>query len=277
VGRTLEQICQRHATELFGEWLPKNGAFPLLVKLLDCRELLSIQVHPNDELARHLTSEVFGKTEAWLILEAEPDARIYAGFQSGVGRDEVERRLSAGTLEEVLHTITPRRGDCVFLPAGTVHAVGGGVVMAEVQQASDVTFRLYDWNRVGVDGKPRQLHIQEALQSIDWDAGPVAPVVPRPIAGMPTGVQTERLVASPYFEMDRVRLEASELAEPGGQLIIWMVLEGAGELRTECGYGASFRRGDTVLVPASSQAPSWQPATACEKVTLLRISLPRGP
>src|SRR5690606_7579266 len=139
-------------------------------------QLLSIQVHPTDKLARRLTGESFGKTEAWVILHAEPTAIVYAGFLPEVTREEVERRLAEGTLECALHHFTPRPGDCLFLPAGTVHAVGGGVVMAEVQQASDATFRLHDWNRLGPDGKPRQLHIQEGLEAIDWSQGPVNPV-----------------------------------------------------------------------------------------------------
>jgi mannose-6-phosphate isomerase len=273
-GRTLDQICQRYTTELFGDWLPRNARFPLLIKLLDCQELLSIQVHPDDETARRTTQETFGKTESWVILQADPGAKVYAGFHAGVTREDVERRLAEGTLTEALHCFTPKPGDCLYLPAGTVHAVGGGVVMAEVQQASDATFRLHDWNRLGADGLPRQLHVQQALDAINWDAGPVNPVTPEPIPRQPPGVQRERVVHCPYFEIERVTLEAPLPPEPGGRAIVWMVAEGAAELRTKCGYEARFRRGDTVLVPASSRAPSWQPAEGTSSTTLLRVSLP---
>ena len=114
-----------------------------------------------------------------MILEAAPTARIYAGLRAGVTRPILERHLSQGTVAECLHSFVPRPGDCLFLPAGTVHAVGGGVLMAEVQQSSDATFRLFDWNRVATDGRPRELHIRQSLDSIDWSAGPTNPVSPR--------------------------------------------------------------------------------------------------
>jgi mannose-6-phosphate isomerase len=267
-GATLTELCARHPRDLFGDRPPPDGRFPLLVKLLDCRELLSIQVHPTDELARELSQESLGKTEAWVVLEARPGGRIYAGLRPGVGRAEVERHLAAGTLEQCLHSFEPRPGDCVFLPAGTVHAVGGGVLMAEVQQSSDATFRLYDWNRLGSDGKPRELHLRESLESIDWDAGPVRPASGPPIEGLPPGVEGERLVRCRYFNMDRYRAEAEFAVPYAGQLSIWMVLDGSAELHGG-GYRRAFRRGETVLVPASAGALSWRPGG---KTTLLGVT-----
>jgi mannose-6-phosphate isomerase len=266
-GTLLTDLCTWHARDLFGERPPPDHRFPLLIKLLDCHDLLSIQVHPTDELAGLLAGECFGKTEAWVVLDVQPGGVIYAGLKPGVKRADLERHLHAGTLEQCLHSYKPSPGDCVFLPAGTVHAVGGGVVMAEVQQSSDATFRLYDWMRMGTDGKPRKLHLREAFESINWDAGPVRPAVGIPIADLPG----ERLVRCRYFHMDRFR-PTSQLAVPyRGKLSIWLVLDGVAELRGEDGYSRSFRRGETVLVPASARELSWQPAGP---VTLLGVSLP---
>jgi hypothetical protein len=140
----LSDLWRERGGELVGQGSKIASKFPLLIKYLDCHELLSVQVHPTDELARELIGDESGKTEAWVIIEAEPTARIYAGLRPGVTRDVLQKHLDAGTVAECLHSFVPRAGDCVFLPAGTVHAVGGGVLMAEVQQTSDATFRLFD-------------------------------------------------------------------------------------------------------------------------------------
>lgn len=264
-GTALTDLCASHSRELFGEQLPADGRFPLLIKLLDCHDLLSIQVHPTDELAPVLAGENFGKTEAWVILVVQPDGVIYAGLKPGVTRADLERHQHAGTLEQCLHAFKPSPGDCVFLPAGTVHAVGGGVVMAEVQQSSDATFRLYDWNRMGTDGKPRKLHLREALESINWDAGPVKPSVGVRLRGGPG----EALVRCRYFHLDRYRT-AERFAAPAGRLSIWLVLDGRAELKSG-EYSRTFRSGETVLVPASAGPLNWQPQG---NTTLLGVTLP---
>src|SRR5262249_39108320 len=130
---------------------------------------------PDDEAVGRLWPGEGGKTEAWFILDAAPGSRVYAGLKPGVDATALRAALVKGKVVECLHQFEPRPGDCVFLPAGTVHAAGGGVLMAEVQQTSDATFRLFDWNRLDSQGKPRQLHLEEALASIHWDYGPVAP------------------------------------------------------------------------------------------------------
>jgi mannose-6-phosphate isomerase len=262
-GANLADLCTRHAAALFGHSAPADRQFPLLLKFLDCHAQLSVQVHPTDELARQLSRERAGKTEAWVVLEVEVGGRIYAGLRPGVRRAELERHLEAGTTDQCLHSFTPQLGDCVFLPAGTVHAVGGGVVMAEVQQSSDATFRLFDWNRLGSDGQPRTLHIRESLASIDWEAGPVRPVAGTLIPGLPAGVHAEQLVRCAYFHMDRFYL-AGSLEQPyPKQLSLWVVLEGEAELRgTPAGYRRTFRRGETVLVPATAGPLHWHAGSA---------------
>src|SRR5262249_51812411 len=160
--------------ELLGSASPDE--FPLLVKYLDCADRLSVQVHPDDDLAPRLCGERHGKTEAWVVLEAEPTATVWAGLLPGVTRRDLESALPAGRVGDGLHFFTPQVGQFLFLPAGTVHATGGGILLAEVQQSSDATLRLWDWGRLGSDGRPRTLHVEQALQAIDWTRGPVAPI-----------------------------------------------------------------------------------------------------
>lgn len=268
-GTLLTTLCREYGNELFGDHLPPDEKFPLLIKLLDCNELLSIQVHPNDEIAAQILGDEKGKTEAWVILDVGPDGRVYAGLREGVTKEELEKHLAAGTTDQCLHSFRPKPGDCLFIQAGTVHAVGGGVVIAEVQQSSDATFRLFDWNRLGTDGKPRQLHLQESLQSIDFDAGPLHPVEPRKLTGMPEGVDGEFLAACPYFQMERYAIERPFKMPYVGKLSIWMVLAGKAELRSG-DYERTFETGETVLIPATSGPLRWE----SERATLLGVTLP---
>jgi mannose-6-phosphate isomerase len=267
-GRLLTDVCAAQPREIFGKQSPP-APFPLLIKLLDCEELLSIQVHPTDEIAARLLPGEMGKTEAWVVLSAEPTGRIYAGLLPGITRRELEQHLERGTTDQCLNSFTPMVGDCIFLPAGTVHAVGGGVVLAEVQQTSDATFRLFDWNRLGQDGKPRALHIDQALAAIDWDRGPVQALKGSPIAGFPSG---ECLVRCSYFNMDRYVVD-QHLPNPySGRLSIWIVLAGSAQLATSGNYRRSFRTGETVLIPASAPASFWK--TTNVPATFLGVSLP---
>ena len=274
-GVPLTELWASYADELVGRLHAAPPQFPLLLKFLDCRELLSIQVHPDDRIAGQLCPGELGKTEAWVVIEAEPDARIYAGLRRGTTQSDLERHLDAGTLAECLHSFVPEKGQCILLRAGTVHAAGGGVLMAEVQQSSDATFRLFDWNRPGPEGKPRALHRQEALASIDWSAGPVRPVAGSPISGLPGGNRGERLVACPYFWIDRFRLAAPlDLPYPE-RLSIWMVLEGAAELSSAAsGYRRRFSAGETVLAPASTGSLHWAPTAEHGAATLLGVLAP---
>jgi mannose-6-phosphate isomerase len=262
-GMTVTQLCQRHGRELFGPAARHYHAFPLLVKYLDANDLLSVQVHPDDDKAMELAGEPFGKTEAWVVLAAAPTGRIWAGLKPGVDRPALERALAEKQVAECLHSFTPRPGDCLFLRAGTVHAVGGGVLMAEVQQSSDATLRLYDWDRLGSDGKPRPLHVEASLKAIDWSAGPLHPVRgEKRSAG-------ERLVQCRYFVLDRFRVAGELRSRYDGRLSLWLVLEGRAELHTASGYRRAFAAGGTVLVPASAEGARWRGGA-----TLLGVTLP---
>jgi mannose-6-phosphate isomerase len=251
-GRTLGELLEVDPDGLLGPGPAGPRQFPLLVKFIDARETLSVQVHPDDAKGRRLADDN-GKTEAWVILDAEPGALIYAGLRPGVTPDAFERAMASGEVEPLLHHFPARPGDCVFIPAGTIHAIGAGVLLAEVQQMSDTTFRVHDWGRVGPDGKPRELHPAQSMACIDFEAGPVSPVVParRELPGE-AGV-FEGLVDCPEFRLGRWRLE------PGGEVAVggdgrFLVLIGAeGEAVVEHG-GESFSvaRGRTLLLPASA-------------------------
>jgi mannose-6-phosphate isomerase len=162
-GWTLHRLVETHGPALLGLQSTADH-FPLLVKFLDAHDRLSVQVHPNDEQARGLGRGSRGKTEAWVVLFAEPRARLYTGLKAGVGRAAFIGSLEAGRIEQCLHGYEVRAGDCVFVPAGTVHTIGEGVVLAEIQQTSNTTYRIDDWGRLDPDGKPRTLHREEDLQ-----------------------------------------------------------------------------------------------------------------
>ncbi len=174
-GWPLSRLMHEHNAPLMGRHAG-TSQFPLLVKFLDAQENLSVQVHPDDELARQFDPAENGKTEAWVIIDAAPDSRLYVGLRSGVSANELTTGLASGSIEPLLHQVLVKPGDCVFVPAGTVHAIGAGVLLAEIQQSSDLTFRVDDWNRLGTDGKPRELHIDQAMKCIDFKSGPVDPV-----------------------------------------------------------------------------------------------------
>lgn len=293
-GASLNQLWGLHRREFLGfqsatrnVWQDRQP-FPLLIKLLDCHDWLSVQVHPSDMAARELLGEPNGKTEAWIVLHAEPGSRIYAGLKQGVRRCDLESHLDHGTLAECLHTFEPQPGDCLLIEAGTVHAVGGGVLLAEIQQTSDATLRLFDWNRLDANGRPRELHREAALQCINFDSGPVEPVR-RTQCSWQTNhrishqrldrsftdesylsgiVDQETLITSDYFSLDAVHLEVQSRMLDDEPLTLWMVLSGTATLLNSLtGYERTFAAGECVMIPADSQGLTWLAGNA----SLLRI------
>ena len=165
-GRTLRWLMENRADEVMGMAAPLNGRFPLLVKILDAQEVLSVQVHPPAAKAAELGGEP--KTEMWYVTQAAPGAEILAGLKRGTGREEFVRRLTKGSIGECVHRLPVGRGSAMFLPSGRIHALGAGLVIFEIQQNSDTTYRVFDWNRLGTDGKLRELHVAQAMASIDF-------------------------------------------------------------------------------------------------------------
>jgi mannose-6-phosphate isomerase len=273
---SLRHLCSVAGEELLGSAAGNDGAFPLLIKFLDCDQLLSVQVHPDDDAAAILTSGERGKTEAWLVLHAEPDAEIYAGLQPGVTADALLEALQDNQLERCLHRIRPNVGDCLYLPAGTVHTVGGGVLMAEVQQSSDATFRLYDWNRRDTEGNCRELHIEKSLAAINWQAGPVSPVQGQVFRSGDGEFTSESLVRCQHFSIDRYRITGTCEQAAGDRFAVWIVLSGQAELAVRrSAYSRVFGPGQTVLVPAASanRGYRWSSVTS-EECCLLRVMVP---
>jgi mannose-6-phosphate isomerase len=246
-GKRLHELVERQGSALFGGHQPLRQ-FPLLLKFLDCQETLSVQVHPDDQQAAELEPPDFGKTEAWFVLAAERGSRVYAGLKAGVDRATLETEVARGACEECLHSFEPHVGDCVFIQAGTVHALGAGLLIAEIQQASDTTYRLFDWNRVDRDGRPRRLHVAEALDTIDFDRGPVNPV--QPVAAEQPGV--ERLVACDKFVLDRWEIDVAGQLPRDNRFHILAVVEGKVALEGD-GDIYTLRRGDSILIPASTR------------------------
>ncbi len=260
-GLTLKQLVAEHGEELFGRHVGQNQ-FPLLFKFLDCNRTLSVQVHPNDAQGAQLDPPDLGKTEAWVVLAADPGSKIYAGLQAGVTKEDLRAALESGTCDQCLHTLEPQVGDCVFIEAGTVHALGEGLVIAEIQQASDTTFRLFDWNRVGADGKPRELHIKQSLEVTNFERGPVAPQQPQN-AAQPG---QERLVDCDKFLLDRHTLAVSQPVGGDDRFHLLVVIEG-----TVAIGGEKFPLGTTCLLPAAAGAVEMNPQG---RAVVLDIFLP---
>ena len=264
-GRTLGELCQRFGAALLGRH-STLARFPLLFKFLDANRSLSVQVHPNDSYAAKRASPDLGKTEAWVILHADPGSAIYAGLNPGCDRRTLEEAIRRGTTESCLHRFEPRPGDCVFLPAGTVHALGSGLVVAEVQQSSDLTYRLFDWNRAGSDGLPRPLHVREALEVIDFVKGPVLPQNPRR-TDLP---HVERLVCCEHFVLDRWCFAQPQALRVDDRFHLTAVIDGEVHISGDR-LDVRLGRGDTALLPASSPPVVFEPTTPC---TMLDVYLP---
>jgi mannose-6-phosphate isomerase len=248
-GTSLRELVRNRSEELLGPALKASEQFPLLVKFLDAHQVLSVQVHPDDTLGRRLANDN-GKTETWVIVHAEPGSLIYAGLRPGVSRGDFAAAQAENAVEPLLHRFEARPGDCILIPAGTVHAIGAGVVLAEIQQMSDATFRVHDWGRVGADGKPRKLHLAEALESIDFAAGPVNPLPSRPEPIASRSATRERLAACPYFALERLRLKGPVEVGRHDRFTLLIGLEGSAEVRHE-GAHRRLNFGQTLLLPAS--------------------------
>ena len=245
-GMTLSNLIRTHGSDLLGRHAGLTQ-FPLLIKFLDATDWLSLQVHPDDQLARTYSTSENGKTEAWVIIDAQPGSRICAGLNEGVTEDELRASLQTGTTEELLHFVSVAAGDCLFIPAGTVHAIGPGIVLAEVQQQSNLTFRLHDWGRVDSTGSPRAIHVAESLACTNFARGPVSSV--HPVIMSDSSHSFEELIRCDYFVIRRHQSTDSFRLADDDRFRILMTLDGEGSIETTAGT-ATFSKCSTLLVPA---------------------------
>ncbi len=274
-GKSLGDLVAEHGPALLGRHHPVHR-FPLLFKFLDAHQALSVQVHPDDQGGALLNPPDLGKTEAWVVLSASPGSHLYAGLAEGVDRPALRRLVDQQTTEQGLHKVFVKPGDCIFLPAGTVHAIGPGLMIAEIQQSSNATFRLFDWNRVETNGQARELHIDQGMDAIDFQRGPVCPQTPVQIHA-----SGECLVACDQFVLNRWRLGSDgrvphtmPMGDPDSCQIL-AVLDGAIDVadpRNSRSRVGPVEKGQTVLVPAAC-APAEIVATEPD-TTVLQIHLP---
>jgi mannose-6-phosphate isomerase len=253
-GLTLHELWTGRRDEIFGPGLADTTRFPLLCKILDAQERLSVQVHPPAEVAARLGGEP--KTEMWHVLEASLDSDLYAGLKPGVTRAEFEQALHEGRVAELIHAFPIKAGETVFIPSGRIHAIGTGNLLIEVQQNSDTTYRVFDWNRLGLDGRPRELHVAESLESIDF--ADTEPGVAEP--------RGEVLVECASFRVEKWPLTEPRTS-PSPGFAIFAVTDG----RIACG-GREFARGDFFLLPASATDRELRPLAPGTSV--LRTTIP---
>ena len=254
-GATLHELWLEHREEIFGH-VRDSLRFPLLLKLLDAQENLSLQVHPPQAIAEKVGGE--SKTEFWYISNAAPQGRVYAGVRKGTTRDSFLKALEEGRVEEQLHAIQATTGDGIFLPSGRMHALGAGIVLVEIQENSDTTYRIYDWDREKKGRVARQMHIAEAMQCVDFND--VEPGL--------LHAQGETLARNEFFEVEKWNLTAPREVAPAGQFAIVCCLSGA----LRCG-DVDLRPGEFFLVPASSACREL--VAAQKETSLLRITIGR--
>lgn len=250
-GNNLEEIIEVYMGELVGEQIFERYGleFPLLIKYLDCNDKLSVQVHPDDELAmeRH---DSFGKTEAWYIADCQEGAAIYLGFKDlNITREEYIAAVSESRLEALLNRIEVKKGDVFFIPAGTVHALGAGMQVVEVQQTSDVTYRIYDWDRVDASGKGRELHTALAVDAIDFEAD--ADLLHKQYSLSKGG--NAKIVECPYFTMNILDVDGTKQLDRSmlDSFVVYICLEGSMTISID-GGSESVNAGELVLIPAEA-------------------------
>lgn len=267
-GNTLEELLSVYMGDLVGEKIFQacGEAFPLLIKFIDANDDLSIQVHPDDAMSEKLYGEN-GKTEMWYVLDADENARINIGFNTPMTKEKLKKHIDSNTLEEVLHYVEARAGDVFYIPAGKVHAIGKGVLLAEIQQSSDVTFRLYDYNRKDKEGKLRPLHLQEAYQAIDYEN-----TENEPLRFSFEKNSSLTLVRSPYFITNIIHFDrqVEKIYADMDTFVIYMCMEGEVKIRYQGGE-ESISKGECLLMPAIIEDAVFVPHGSCK---LLETYLP---
>jgi mannose-6-phosphate isomerase len=261
-GHTLSDLMQQRKADILGSHAARFDRFPLLLKFLDVEKMLSVQVHPRDDQADLIPEGDMGKTEAWIVLRAEEKARIYAGLKPGTTPQNLSS-LTAANADEYLPSFAPQIGQAVMIEAGTVHSLGDGVLVFEVQENSDTTFRLFDWDHVDAKtGKPRELQVDKALAAIDFRQGPILPLTE-------TG---QELLDDSHFHLTRWQQSAAFTVGAPDEARVLVCAEGAGQV-TVGEHTTAMKRGDVVLLPAVVGAGRFHPDNTA---TLFEISIPEA-
>jgi len=268
-GKTIGQLLGQFPEQMLGKLAGRFLRFPLLLKFLDVHEMLSVQVHPTKANKNLLPAGETAKTEAWVVLETGPESRIYAGLKTETTAAGLRLALKSGTVVDQLAEFTPKPGDGIFLRAGTVHSLGGDVVVFEVQQNSDTTFRLFDWDHVDArTGKPRALQVDQAIACINFDEGAVGRVTP--VVETITPVERERLFDCEHFRLWRLRGQSPFSVGAADVPRVLVCIDGAGQVE-HGGATYAVEKGDVFLLPAMIGACTFQPSSA---VNLLELALP---
>jgi len=268
-GQTITQLMGLYRTQMMGKLAPRFRRFPLLLKFLDAREMLSVQVHPSDAYPDLIPAGDTGKTEAWVVIEAEKKSHIYAGLKPGTNADGLRHSIARGAIADCLVSIVPKPGDAVFIPAGTVHTLGDGVVVFEVQQNSDVTFRLYDWGHVDAKtGKPRPLQVDQAFACIDFKGNAGGLVAPRVETTLP--VERELLFDCEPFRLWRLLGAAPFPVGAAGEPRVLVCIGGSGQVE-HAGLPFAVGKGDVWVLPAEVGICAFKPS---QETTLLEIAIP---
>ena len=264
-GRNIVELIKEYKADLLGEkvYAESGDTFPILVKFIDARDDLSIQVHPDDELAAERHNGSMGKTEMWYVVKADEGAHLMSGMSQQITPEEYVCRIEDNTITDVLCDYKVSAGDVFFLPAGRVHSIGKGCFIAEIQQTSDITYRIYDFGRLGLDGKPRELHVEQSKDAIDYSVlddykTSYTPELNKPVS----------LVECDYFKTHLLNLtEAVEVpVKVNDSFMIVICLEGTGTLTDSSGYSLNFKQGETVLVPASIECISLIPNESMKNI-----------
>ncbi len=247
-GMPLSQYLSEKGTAVLGTNCGRFALFPVLIKLIDAQKRLSIQVHPNDDYASRVEGGC-GKTEMWYVVDCKPDATLYYGFAKEITKQQFAELIQSGELESALNAVPVKKGDVLFIDAGTIHAVGAGILLAEIQQSSNLTYRVYDYNRPDADGKPRELHVQKAL-----DVTITRPFAPSSIAEQDytvlDGYQTRRLARCEYFTVHELRINShASLYADGASFHSLLCLDGEG-VAENAEQRVAIKKGDSLFVPA---------------------------
>ena len=267
-GNSLEEIAEVYMGDLTGDhvWEKYANEFPLLIKLIDARDVLSVQVHPDDALAaeRH---HAWGKTEMWYVIDAEPGALIYTGFRKKTGREEYLAHLADKTIAGLINATPVFTGDAFFIPAGTVHAIGAGVLLAEIQQTSDVTYRIYDWDRVDADGRPREMHTELALDAIDFDRDDTGLIRITPEINQAVMLAECEYFRTSLLQFDRPLIKDLSLTD---SFVVYICTASMAVI--DClGHTEEVKAGETILIPASADSVTLIPQG---RATLLEVYIP---